>query len=440
MDTEHFNKHYAVVLAGSKALVMKFKADGDFQLLSKDAFITYVGKDAPLAREWLTSEKRRTYDGIVFEPDKDTPGYYNLWQGFSIQPKSGSCAKFLAHVRDNVCHGNESDCRYFMGWWASIFQRPSQKLETCICVVGAQGTGKSFVANAFKKLLGKYARTVSKSEHILGRFNGHLKSLLLLHAEEAFWADDKKSEGRIKDMITGKTQQIEGKFIDAIEIRNYMNLFVTSNEDRPVPADFESRRFAMWKISDAHKNDHEYFKAIGDELENGGYEALMDYLLKFDLSGINLREVPKTDALLTAKLAGLDDKHSWLLDILSNGRLPNDGVTNLDANECPTSMLFDAYIVHAKETSPRKKRSIQTSLGKWFADIIPDLTVKYVRVTTQYENGKQVKVYGFPSLSECRASFLKTLNQQVSAEFWGDEIEWGCIEPQPMKEKLRRWA
>jgi hypothetical protein len=433
MNMDDFNKSYAIVLVGGKAAIMKFKDDGGFELLSKESFMLYLGADAARGKTWLVDESRQCFDGIVFEPGKATPGYYNLWQGFPIQPLKGSCQKFLSHIRENVCAGNEAQFKWFMGWWASIIQQPAQKLESCICVVGEEGTGKTFIAEVFKKLFGRYAITVSKSEHIFGQFNSHMNSLLLLHADEAFWSDDKKAEGRIKDMITGKTHQIERKFFDLITVSNYMNLFVTSNEERPVPAGLDARRFAIWKISDAHKRDNPYFAAIQAELDSGGYAALMEHLLAYDLSGINLREIPKTEALLTAKMEGLDDKHNWLLDILSAGRLPNDMATNLSANECPASMLFESYIAHAGKTSPRRKKSIQTQLGMWLKKAIPGLRPSTVNVAMamEYESVKQMRVWTFPPLRECRAAFLKLMNQETTLGFWNDDLhDWNQAKQQ----------
>ena len=79
---------------------------------------------------------------------------------------------------------------------------------------------------------------------MVGRFNSHMISLLLLHADEGFWAGDKKAEGRLKDLVTGKTHPIEFKGKEAFWINNYVRLFVTGNPDWVVPAGFEERRFA----------------------------------------------------------------------------------------------------------------------------------------------------------------------------------------------------
>ena len=52
-------------------------------------------------------------------------------------------------------------------------------------------------------LLGVHFKQVSDPRYVTGRFNPHMISLLLLHADEGFWAGDKKAEGKLKDWSTG---------------------------------------------------------------------------------------------------------------------------------------------------------------------------------------------------------------------------------------------
>ena len=70
-----------------------------------------IGKKAiPLGDYWLSHPQRRQYQGIEFAPPGSAarPGYYNLWQGFAVEPKKGDCSKFLAHVKDNAARGDEA--------------------------------------------------------------------------------------------------------------------------------------------------------------------------------------------------------------------------------------------------------------------------------------------------------------------------------------------
>jgi hypothetical protein len=112
-----------------------------------------------------------------------------------------------------------------------------------------------------------------------------------------------------------------------MRIRKFVHLLVTGNSERVVPAGVEERQFTVLEIGDDHIRDAEYFSAIEQEMDNGGREALLHYLLNFDLSTVNLREIPKTAALLDQKIPSLTLEQGWWLDLLKTGRLPETGET-----------------------------------------------------------------------------------------------------------------
>ncbi len=110
------NERYALVLVGDKAVVMQTPADGGIKFLTLTAFDQWFenkfvqrnDKKVPLAKHWRHHPQRRQYEGIVFTPKRDAPGHYNLWRGFAVEARQGDCSKFLAHLKDNVCCGNDS--------------------------------------------------------------------------------------------------------------------------------------------------------------------------------------------------------------------------------------------------------------------------------------------------------------------------------------------
>ena len=190
-----------------------------------------------------------------------------------------------------------------IAWFADIFQHPGNKCGTSLAVRGKQGTGKTKIGEVFASLLGVHFKQVSEPRYVTGRFNSHMISLLMLHADEGFWAGDKRAEGKLKDLVTGKTHPIEFKGKEAFWINNYVRLFVTGNPDWVVPAGFEERRFATLDVGDEHQQDYTYFAAIDAEMEAGGREALLYHLLfEVDCSKVNLRHIPHTTALLEQKL------------------------------------------------------------------------------------------------------------------------------------------
>ena len=121
---------------------------------------------------------------------------------------------------------------------------------------------------------------------------------MLLHADEAFWAGDKRSEGKLKDLVTGHRHRLEFKSVDPISVRNLIRLFVTGNQEWLVPAGFGERRFAVFDVGEGKIKNNDYFAAIDAEMNSGGREALLHHLLNFDLSLVNLRVIPNTAALI----------------------------------------------------------------------------------------------------------------------------------------------
>jgi hypothetical protein len=344
-DITEVNRSYALVLAGGKAVVMKLEGGTKFRLLAIDAFKQWLAnrsvyvneKSVPLAKYWLTHPQRRQYEGIEFAPDAGQPGYYNLWHGFAVVPSQGDCSKFLGHLHDNVASGDEELYQWIVAWFAQSFQRPGEKLDTSLCLRGEMGVGKTKVGEVFGSLLGEHYALVSDARYITGQFNSHMASLLLLHADEAFWAGDKRGEGKLKDLVSGKQHFIEFKRVDPIRVANYLRLFVTGNRDWMVPAGFGERRFAVVDVGDEHMQDHPYFAAIDAEMNSGGREALLYHLLNFDLSSVNLRVIPKTAALLDQKIASATPEQAWWLDTLTRGELPW-GTDELDT--CLKTRLF----------------------------------------------------------------------------------------------------
>jgi hypothetical protein len=185
-----------------------------------------------------------------------------------------------------VCSGDEALFAWVMGWFAQLVQRPTEKLGTSLVLRGAQGTGKTIVGRIIGSLLGPHYALVADSRYIVGRFNAHLANCLMLQLDEATWGGDHAAAGKLKDLITGDYQYIEYKGKEPVRVKNYVRLLVTGNNNWLVPAGLEERRFAVLDVNDDRRQNHKYFQAIEDEMRNGGREALLDYLLTFDLDSV----------------------------------------------------------------------------------------------------------------------------------------------------------
>lgn len=428
---EEINRQHALILIGDKAVILKESTSPEgrptFNIIGIGAFNHwYANRFVPqknsekmisLARYWLSHPQRRQYEGIVFAPGREVAGALNLWRGFAVKPASGDCTLFLKHLLDNVCNGDAALYTWVIAWFADIAQRPDRKSGTSLVIRGREGTGKTKVGEVFGSLFGEHYLAVSDPRYVTGRFNSHMTSCLLMHCEEAFWAGDHAGESKLKDLITGSHHLIEYKGKEPIRVQNFIRLLVTGNPDWVVPVSLEGRRFAVLEISDVRMRDTAYFAAIDKQMNEGGREALLQYLLNFDLSNVDLRTVPKTAALLEQKVASLTPEQGWWLDVLSSGRLPEGCELH---NECPTIGLFEHYIAHANKSGARR-RSIETKLGTFLKKAVPGIQKRLSAYRIQGGNNTQGSVYEFPDLATCRRDFSRMVEQEIP---WDGPDEW----------------
>src|SRR5205814_9116430 len=207
-------------------------------------------KTAPAGPWWLLHAGRREFDRVVFAPGLEVPRAYNLWQGFAYDARPGNLhASFLEHLRTNVCAGEAAHYDYLVGWMARIVQHPGQQGEVAVVLRGGKGVGKSFVAREFGKLFGRHYLHISNPSHLVGNFNSHLRDVIFLFADEAFYAGDKKHESILKTLITEDTIQIEAKGVDVETSPNFVHLMMASNDTHVVRASGDERRFFVLEVS-----------------------------------------------------------------------------------------------------------------------------------------------------------------------------------------------
>lgn len=436
-DIAEMNRQFSLVLMGSKAVVVRempqAKTEDRVRILAIDAFRAYFGnkftqitgsdgkiKTITWADRWLRDRARRQYDGIEFHPDRNgaggTPGYLNLWRGFSVEPirDAGRYTIFRDHLLTNVCSGDRELFDWIFGWFAHLVQRPRERIGTALVFRGRMGTGKTKVGEVIGRLIADHYFLVDDPRYITGQFNAHMAACLLMQAEEAVWAGDKAAEGRLKSLVTSGTQMIEAKGVDPVRVDNYLRLIMTSNEDWVVPAGKEERRFAVFTISDLARDNHDYFAEMQQELEAGGYEALLADLLDFDLSRVNLRRIPKTEALLEQKIRSLKHVERWWLDCLHRGSLIRNG--SEWQSEIAKPHLFAEYLADGDRAGIRH-RSGETELGIALRKLVPGLRDGRKIVPTEDGDLKRLRTWIMPGLDECRSAFEELVGQPIA---WSD--------------------
>lgn len=364
-------------------------------------------KTAKAGAWWLDHKNRREYLTIVFEPNRDVPGSYNMWKGFSVEAKPGDCSLFIDHVKRNVCAGDEEHFKYLMGWMARCVQEPGSPGQVAIVLKGGKGVGKSIFAKVLGSLFGRHFLHVSNSGHLVGNFNSHLRDTILLFADEAFYAGDKKHGSILKTLITEETIQIEAKGVDVESCPNYVHLIMASNDDHVIPASGDERRFLVLDVGAEKQRNSAYFKDMLAQLDAGGRQALLHMLLTYDITDYEVRDVPETAALKEQKELSLGPEGDWWSNKLKDGVVFSEdaGWSEFARKDA----LINDYLEFTKRWNIQRRGS-ETSLGKFLAKAIPGLdTVQKMATYNEVdahgfsrEVRKRAYFWVLPTLTECR--------------------------------------
>jgi len=382
----------------------------------------------PLGKYWLSHPRRRQFDYMRFMPQGDKPGVYNLWRGFSVEPKPGDCSLYLNHIRDNVCGGNEGYYDYYVKWMARAVQNPASQGEVAIVMRGGKGVGKSIVAKIFGSLFGRHYLHVANPSHLVGNFNAHLRDVICLFADEAFFAGDKRHESVLKMLVTEDSIPIEQKGVDVETYPNYVHLMMAANDPHVIRASGDERRYFVLEVGDAAKQNKKFFGDMMRQMNNGGLEALLFFLQNVDLEGFQVRDVPQTDALQEQKLLSMSIDEEWWYRKLQNSRLLDGDSRWTKDSQCDSIVSdFTAYA----EKWKFNRRGNETALGRFLSRVCPhiDRTQKRITVDAYDEKTgrtlpvkKRVYFYDFGSLKKCRDQW-ETIHGKVIWETSLDEDE-----------------
>jgi Family of unknown function (DUF5906) len=412
------NARFFVVQEGGKAFVGTFEQErgrqkliltrfADFKNLHMNKKVEIGDKTMPLGIWWLQQRNRRQYAGLTFHPGNNArviDGKLNLWRGWALQPTEGDWSKLRDHVWIVVASRRQEVFDYVMNWLAWCVQHPDQRAEVALVMQGKRGTGKGTVGNAMAELFGQHALQISSAEHLVGRFNAHLRDCVFLFADEAYWPGNKGAEGTIKRLITEPTIFIEAKGRDGVEVPNLLHVIMASNEDWVVPAGERERRYFNLKVSDEKLQDHGWFKAINDQLEDGGYAAMLYDLLHHDLGDFHPRRLPKCNDLAGQQALSLSPLDSWWVELLETGTLggsdpsePNRAVSNKYEYKVVVGMS-DRWVTRlglydqARNMEPRLRQRSDHVLGQHLTEQGCDNSRKVMRR----------RGWTFPKLIECR--------------------------------------
>ncbi len=308
------------------AAKLKLSPRQDGALLIKRALkAQYPGVSAKeIVDAFWVSAQTVCHSGVDFNPRGASEDYLNLWVGPTIVPKQGEWGLIALFLLEIICNNDFDAYVYLKKYIAHALQRPWEKPGVMIILLGGQGIGKGTLGRIFQRIWTATYIQVSNISLVTGSFNASLERAYIVFLDEALFVGDRKASDRLKSLVTEPDILINEKFQPARQIRSYHRFIAATNADHFKNTEHDDRRDFTLRVSETRKGDHEFWRDLYEEIENGGVEAMVHDLLAMDLSDFNVREKPNTKELTEQKLNSLGPIAHWWYECLLQGSIFDD--------------------------------------------------------------------------------------------------------------------
>lgn len=280
--------------------------------------ITWSPGHPELIADWIMAE-----GGWVPAPGRRV---FNLYRP-PTPPKNGDPGKAGPWIDHGVRLFGD-DFRHLVDWFAHRVQRPQEKTNHALVMIGPQGTGKDSLIAGPRAALGAWNVNEIGPEALMGRFNGFLKSVLLRVSEARDMGDvDRyRLHERLKTIIAAppETLRIDEKNTPEYQIPNVVGVLITSNHTDGIflPPD-DRRHFVV--ATELTKDDFTpaYFTRLWEWYQGGGYGHVSAYLRAHPIDGFNPHAPPpKTTAWWSVVDAGRAPEDAEMVDLLERLKYP----------------------------------------------------------------------------------------------------------------------
>lgn len=255
---------------------------------------------------------------------RQAPGFnvFNLYR--PPLPLEGDPAKakpWLEHVRTVY----PEDAGHLIRWLAHRVQRPHEKINHAIVLGGSQGIGKDTILEGVKAAIGPWNFAEVSPQHLLGRFNGFVKSVILRVSEArdlgdvdrfAFYDHMKTYTAAPPDVL-----RVDEKHLREYAAFNVCGVIITTNHKTDgiyLPAD-DRRHYVAWSPVSREAFSDDYWSKLYGWYQAGGIGHVAAYLRTLDLSGFNAKAPPaKTPAFWDIVSANSSPEDAELADALDH--------------------------------------------------------------------------------------------------------------------------
>jgi hypothetical protein len=251
----------------------------------------------------------------------------NLYRPPTIKPGNATEAnQWLDHI--HKVYGD--DDKHIVQFLGHRVQKPQDKVNHALVLGGAQGIGKDTLLEPVKHAVGPWNFSEVSPHHMLGRFNGFLKSVILRVSEARDLGDVNRYQfyDHMKSYTAAPPDvlRVDEKHLREHSILNCCGVIITTNHKADgifLPAD-DRRHFVAWSDRTKENFDTDYWNKLWTWYATGGINHVAAYLAQLDLSTFDAKAPPpKTQAFWDIVDANRAPEDAELADVLEKLKNPN---------------------------------------------------------------------------------------------------------------------
>lgn len=258
--------------------------------------------------------------------ERDGCACFNLYQPPALT--GGDPAKASRWV-DHVHTVYPDEAEHIITWLAHRAQKPGDKVNHALVLGGMQGIGKDTLLEPAKHAVGPWNFEDVSPAHLLGRFNGFVKSVILRISEArdlgdvnrfAFYDHMKTYTAAPPDVL-----RCDEKHIREHAVMNVCGVIITTNHKSDgiyLPAD-DRRHHVAWSPLTREDFTPEYWRDLWGWYTAGGIGHVAAYLRTLDISNFDAKAPPqKTAAFWDIVDANRAPEDAELADVLDRAGNP----------------------------------------------------------------------------------------------------------------------
>ena len=253
---------------------------------------------------------------------------------------------WIEHARQ--IYPDEAD--HIIKWLAHRVQRPYEKINHGLVLGGPPGIGKDTMLEPVKHAVGAWNFKEVSPSHILGRFNGFLKSVVLRISEAKDMGEFDRFTfyNHMKTLLAAPPDvlRVDEKNLREHDVLNVVGVIMTTNNRTDaiyLPAD-DRRHFVAWSEAKQADFDAAYWTERWRWYEDGGLGHVGAYLGALDISSFNPKAPPKKTeafwAIVNANRSSEDAELDDALDLLGD---------RTDDSERLQAVTLDMIVANATE-------------------------------------------------------------------------------------------